>query len=198
MSKKDEKGNWKEVTKEELDSHIKEKARKKDEPKYVETKPGKKPQTKAEREAGLNNIKDHQWKPGQSGNPNGRPKGSKSIKSLLAKYLNDPNAPLDDESRKALKGFLTPYEGIALKLISKALQGDLSSTKEILDRYEGRLVETQAHATLGKNGKLVGINSSNAFDLSKLTDDELRNFKTLSQKATKVKEAEDIGDEENE
>ena len=33
-------------------------------------------------------IKKHQWKKGQSGNPNGRPKGAKNRSTTARKWLN--------------------------------------------------------------------------------------------------------------
>lgn len=69
------------------------------------------------------------WRPGVSGNPNGRPKGSKAGSAAL---------------RKLARQFLDPKTGlcaeemIAAKLIAKALDGDLGAIKEFYDRTEGR------------------------------------------------------------
>lgn len=71
----------------------------------------------------------YKWTPGTSGNPNGRPKGSKNGSAALrrlARQLCDPKTGLSFEDQ------------IAAKLIAKALEGDLGAIKEFYDRTEGR------------------------------------------------------------
>lgn len=71
----------------------------------------------------------YKWSPGQSGNPNGRPKGSKNGSAALkrmARILRDPKTGLTFEDQ------------IAAKLISLALDGSLPAIKEFYDRTEGR------------------------------------------------------------
>ena len=66
------------------------------------------------------------WKPGQSGNLNGRRSAAKDI-------LNDLlDAPKDEKSRR---------EKLLDKLILMAERGNLSAIKEILDRTDGRSKE---------------------------------------------------------
>jgi hypothetical protein len=59
----------------------------------------------------------HRFKPGQSGNPKGRPKGSRHRVTLLAEQLVDGAA-----------------EDVVAKLINFAKQGDPASCKLLLDR----------------------------------------------------------------
>lgn len=69
------------------------------------------------------------WKPGQSGNPGGRPKTaplSQACREVLARPL-----PGDTAGR-------TYAEAIAEKLAEKALKGDIRAAQEIGDRAEGR------------------------------------------------------------
>ncbi len=70
-----------------------------------------------------------QFKPGQSGNPGGRPKTaplSHACRELLALPLPD-----DPEGR-------TYAEAIAQALAEKALAGDIRAAQEIADRAEGK------------------------------------------------------------
>jgi hypothetical protein len=62
-----------------------------------------------------------QFKPGQSGNPGGRPKGT-SITSVL-------RATLTEEDKLA----------IAQKLIAGARAGEMDKIREIMDRTEGKV-----------------------------------------------------------
>ena len=74
------------------------------------------------------NIVKHQFKPGQSGNPKGRPKGSgvtDQLKALLAKEVD--GQPI--------------AEAIAKVIMKRALKGDYKFVKEILDRVEGKVTD---------------------------------------------------------
>src|SRR5262249_6157155 len=71
----------------------------------------------------------HRFKPGQSGNPGGRPrtaKVSEACRDKLASFI-----PGDAEGR-------TYAEGIADKLVQLALRGDIRAAQELADRAEGR------------------------------------------------------------
>lgn len=64
-----------------------------------------------------------QWKPGQSGNPSGRPK-SKPFKDALQKLIdNNPDA----------------LNVAAAALMARAHTGDVSAMKEIADRLDGKV-----------------------------------------------------------
>ena len=63
-----------------------------------------------------------QWKPGQSGNPAGRPK-TKPFKDALAAILEKPEL----------------LEKVAAALTAKAITGDVSAIKEIADRMDGKI-----------------------------------------------------------
>lgn len=76
-----------------------------------------------------NNLKS--WQPGISGNPKGRPKGSRNIKKVIQDLLNDQAAaaklplklPGDTE---------TPLEAIVYTLIIKAIDGDVRASEVLL------------------------------------------------------------------
>lgn len=63
------------------------------------------------------------WKPGQSGNPNGRPPKGLALTDVMRQMLEEK-----PEIKKALMS----------KLFEMALQGDLPAIREVLDRIEGR------------------------------------------------------------
>jgi hypothetical protein len=61
------------------------------------------------------------WKPGQSGNPNGRPRNS--VTAMLK--------AVDPETSKEIKD----------KLIELAKKGDLQAIREFIDRTDGKVVD---------------------------------------------------------
>jgi len=80
-------------------------------------------------EANLAHGAAHRFKPGQSGNPGGRPRTAKLSEACRAK-LESP-IPGDAESRSYA-------EAIADKLAQLALKGDIRAAQELADRAEGR------------------------------------------------------------
>lgn len=77
-------------------------------------------------------LAGYRWKPGQSGNPGGRPKG----KSITA-WLNDALADLDDNGEEA-------GQAIAKALIALAADGDVAAARVVLERTEGRVKQEVA------------------------------------------------------
>lgn len=69
------------------------------------------------------------FQPGQSGNPNGRPK-SKPFKEALDRAIKA--AGEDPYARLSL-------DDIAKALLTKAATGDVSAIKELAERYDGKV-----------------------------------------------------------
>ncbi len=69
------------------------------------------------------------WKPGESGNKNGRPKGAKNRSTILKKWLELPCELTNPLTGEATAG--TIEDRIALALISKALREDVSNKRNI-------------------------------------------------------------------
>lgn len=66
------------------------------------------------------------FQPGQSGNPNGRPK-SKPFKDALQKALKDAEGDKD------------LLAAVATALVGKAMMGDVPAIKELADRMDGKV-----------------------------------------------------------
>jgi len=93
------------------------------------------------------------WKPGQSGNPKGRPKGRSISKALADKVYAEqseviiPNAflldtdgkPTGDKVKVLVK--LASVDQILTALINKAGRGNIPAIREIFDRLEGKPVQ---------------------------------------------------------
>lgn len=81
---------------------------------------------------GNDNLKP--WKPGQSGNPAGRPTGSRNLRSIIRDLLEDKSVYSKMTDLVSLDKSSTPIEAIIVTLISKAIAGDQKSA-EVLLKY---------------------------------------------------------------
>ena len=73
--------------------------------------------------------------PGESGNPNGRPKKGESLTAILREYGNLIKEA-ENGDRKPMK------ELLAAKLFELALKGDITAIKYVYDRLEGTPKQT--------------------------------------------------------
>jgi hypothetical protein len=94
------------------------------------------------------------WRPGQSGNPGGRPK-----KSPVTDHVREQlDKPIPEAMRGKLPPIFTEIYGpdatfgqmIAFKLIASSAKGDIFAMKELLDRVEGKV--SQSHKLAGEDG----------------------------------------------
>lgn len=82
--------------------------------------------------------KDTRWKPGQSGNPKGRPKGIKYMSEMLREQLDQVPDTIDGK-----KNTKTWRELICDSILRAAVKGNQPAiTKELLDRIEGKVKDT--------------------------------------------------------
>lgn len=72
--------------------------------------------------------KKHQFKPGQSGNKKGRPKGRKNTYTLLTELL-EQKIPIK-ENGKDLK--ISKRSAMLIQLVNKAVKGDLKAINSLL------------------------------------------------------------------
>ena len=79
------------------------------------------------------------WKKGESGNPKGRPKGSKNRSTIAKKWLQvlqETKNPLTLESEE-----LSQEDVITLALLKKAAKGDVNAYKALMDSGYGSPVQ---------------------------------------------------------
>ena len=69
------------------------------------------------------------FKKGQSGNPRGRPTGSKSLKTLVSQALNQPIVVTEDGRPRKI----TKREAIANGLVNRSATADFRALKILLD-----------------------------------------------------------------
>jgi hypothetical protein len=73
----------------------------------------------------------HQFKPGESGNPKGRPKGAKNESTILREIFERRiDSRSGDRERK-----ITVLEGILLRITEDSLKGNTKSAAFLLNRY---------------------------------------------------------------
>ena len=69
------------------------------------------------------------FKKGQSGNPRGRPRGSKNLKTMLNDALNEPVVVAEEGGRRKI----TKREAIVTQLVNRSASADLRALKILLD-----------------------------------------------------------------
>lgn len=98
-------------------------------------------------------LEKFQWKKGQTGNPEGRPTGSISITETLKKFLRRNPQALED---------------IVIALIEEGRLGNMTATKEMLERIDGKVAER--HTIEGELPiKLLFIPAQEVIDASETT-----------------------------
>lgn len=117
------------------------------------------------------NLEPHKWKPGQSGNPEGRKPGSKSFKKILDELLsmkvkNTKILEANEIVEMYPNGVVTYKEALMVRMIAKALvDPDSRSAELILNRLEGtpkrtgedNLSDPTAKITIQKDGKNISL-----------------------------------------
>ena len=93
----------------------------------------------------------HQFNPGQSGNPKGRPKGAKNEATILCDLLNRKIAVR--EGGRARK--ITVFEAILLRFTEDALKGNTKSAAFIFNRYAGMQVGSPLNDDISQDDRAV-------------------------------------------
>ena len=73
--------------------------------------------------------KDSQFKPGQSGNPNGRSKGARNLKTEIREVMQSTVTVTQDGKRKKI----STRKAVVLRLTEKALSGNVQATRVLID-----------------------------------------------------------------
>ena len=85
------------------------------------------------------------FEPGRSGNPRGRPPGSKHLSSLLKKALDEPVIVVENNRRRRI----AKREAIVTQFVNQSAKGDLKATQlllSILRDLESRVEPSSADA----------------------------------------------------
>lgn len=111
------------------------------------------------------------WKPGQSGNPGGRPKNQKSITHWVNEFGNQSPAALSAELKqyaaqlKQVKGDLPIFGHIAIRTLMALInEPDARLLAQVLDRTEGKVSQPVEVYDWRKELEANGYDASAAFE----------------------------------
>ena len=94
------------------------------------------------------NIEKHKFKKGESGNPYGRPVGSRNRSTIVKQWLEVKKLAKNPISSKEEE--LEIQDMMVLALINKALKGDVNAFKELMDSGYGKLLNSTDITTKGE------------------------------------------------
>ena len=77
--------------------------------------------------------KEHQWQPGQSGNPSGKPRGARTWAGIMRDFSEKTSGEILGTSDKR-----NAADAIVQRLIADAIRGDRKAAEIVLDRMEGK------------------------------------------------------------
>ena len=105
----------------------------------------------------LDNLKP--FEKGESGNPNGRPKGSRNRSTIAKQWLE-----VSQKIKNPITGKeedLEQQDIMTLALIKKARNGDVSAYKELMDSAYGKIMQPTDITTKGDSLNVINIGNSN-------------------------------------
>lgn len=139
------------------------------------------------------------FKPGQSGNPGGRKKGARNLKTVIADIL-ETEIELIENGRARKRPLI---DALILKLVQEALSGDTRAIRDLLDRYERVTAASEERAdeplredeaiirrALNRETDAAGLESGNA-EAARATDADNATSCSYDEKQECEHEAED-------
>ncbi|MFO1148084.1 MAG: DUF5681 domain-containing protein [Alsobacter sp.] len=90
--------------------------------------------------------KETRFKPGQSGNPRGRPKGAQNVETILRKELLGPITVVEDGRRRKVPRLVA----LIRRLMEKAFGGDVRAGIRLLE-FATRLAPEEIKAAVGRD-----------------------------------------------
>lgn len=88
------------------------------------------------------------WKPGQSGNPKGKPKGTKHLSTYIQEALTDENFELKLKDGSIMKEM--PIKAIIKTAVAKSVSGDTRAMEWLAKHGYGNLVRIEIDDPLDK------------------------------------------------
>ena len=95
----------------------------------------------------IDNLKGKGWKPGESGNPNGRPPKGEAWADVANELLNSKEIDITMKmadgkvKRLSLESDKSFRHAVIVGMIKEAMNGNVQAAKELADRTEGKSKE---------------------------------------------------------
>ena len=95
----------------------------------------------------IDNLKGKGWKPGESGNPNGRPKKGEAWADVANELLNSKEIDITMKmadgkvKRLSLESDKSFRHAVIVGMIKEAMNGNVQAARELADRTEGKSKE---------------------------------------------------------
>ena len=95
----------------------------------------------------IDNLKGKGWKPGESGNPNGRPKKGEAWADVANELLNSKEIDITMKmadgkvKRLSLESDKSFRHAVIVGMIKEAMKGNVQAARELADRTEGKSKE---------------------------------------------------------
>jgi len=106
---------------------------------------------------------DNIWEPGQSGNPNGRPKKEYCLTDILKAQGNLEDIEIKDGTK------ITRKQAVAKKLWALAMGGDVAALKYLFDRIDGRPLQTIEAQVIKRQTDLSNLSKEDKKELARLS-----------------------------
>lgn len=113
--------------------------------------------------------REKQFKPGQSGNPKGRPKGAKNLTTILCKELDSRIAVTESGKPKSI----SKKEAIVKQAVNKAIRGDARATALILS-------EVRSQESQGNSGSSLSSDIPTAAEDKRVMESIVRRIRASS------------------
>jgi hypothetical protein len=84
------------------------------------------------------------FKPGQCGNPKGRPKGTRNFSTFINKIMNQKIDVIDKKTGKPIK--MTMAEAVVMAQFKQAANGSTRAFNSLIDRAEGKVADKIQHS----------------------------------------------------
>ena len=110
-----------------------------------------------------NNL-GQKFQPGQSGNPAGKPRGTQHSSTRLRRLLEAVQKAKNPVTKQEEE--FTTLEMMDAAMISRAMKGDVSAYRELLDRLEGKVPQAVKHeGGLSITGNAAAVTDEQAAQL---------------------------------
>jgi hypothetical protein len=117
------------------------------------------------------NIIAHKMKPGETRNPNGRPKGARSRSTIVREWLDTKEVMQNPITGKTQR--MSQADVMTLALIKKARKGDVAAFRELFDSAYGK------NPDIIMNPDGTGINQNQTLPAIIAGDDAIRVYERM-------------------